>query len=349
MRAAALRDGGIVVRDDLPEPTPSTGDVLVQVRACGICGSDLHFARHGATMMALTEQMKGMPETNAPRLDLEQDVFLGHEFVAEVLEAGPDTDAPAPGTLVTSIPALMTPTGVRGLVYNNDLYAGYGERMLLSAPLLLSVPAGLDAQYAALTEPMAVGLHAVNRSAIAKGDGALVLGCGPIGLAVIASLRRRAIEPIVASDFSPARRRLAEAMGAHVVCDPAVEPAFDAWRRTGGERPLVVFEAIGVPGIIDETLLEAPLRSRIVVVGVCMERDAITPYFGIGKELSVHFVLGYDPDEFSESLTAIAEGELDVAPLITGQVGLDGVAEAFSDLADPERHCKVLVTPDHPS
>src|SRR5690606_14911423 len=149
---------------------------------------------------------------------------------------------PPPGSLVTSIPALVTPTGMRGIVYNNDIYGGYGDRMLLSAPLLLRVPAWLDARHAALTEPMAVGLHAVNRSAVRRGDAALVLGCGPVGLAVIGSLARRKIEPIVAADFSPTRRRLAEAMGAHVVTDPAVEPAFDTWRRAGPQQPLVVFE-----------------------------------------------------------------------------------------------------------
>ncbi|HEX8804852.1 MAG TPA: zinc-binding dehydrogenase [Acidimicrobiales bacterium] len=345
MRAAVLRGGEIVVRDDVPEPEPAMGQVLAQVAACGICGSDLHFARHGATMLALGEEMAGLPELGAPGVDLGRDVFMGHEFAAEVLEVGPGTVGPAPGTLVTSIPVMVTETGVRDLVYSNDLTAGYGERILLSAPLLLEVPNGLDARRAALTEPMAVGLHAVNRSGVAPGDGALVLGCGPVGLAVIAALARRGIEPIVASDLSPARRALAVAMGAHEAVDPREEPAFAAWGRTGQGRPLVVFEAIGVPGIIDATLRDAPAQSRIVVVGVCMERDAVTPFYGIAKELSVQFCLGYDPAEFADSLRAIAEGEVDVGPLVTGEVDLDGVPGAFRDLANPERHCKILVVP----
>jgi len=335
----------MVVRDDVPDPEPGFGQVLVQVKACGICGSDLHFAKHGATMLALGREIEGIPDMGRTAPDLDRDVFMGHEFSAEVLEVGPDTIGPQPGTLVTSIPAMLTLTGVKDLVYSNDLPAGYSERMLLSAPMLLEVPNGLGPDRAALTEPMAVGFHAVNRSGIEPGAGALVLGCGPVGLAVIAALQLRDVAPIVASDYSPARRALAERMGAHVVVDPAQEQAFDVWAREGGARPLVVFEAIGVPGVIDGMLRSAPPQTRIVVVGVCMERDAITPFFAIGKELNLQFVLGYDPMEFEATLRSIAEGTIDVEPMITGRVGLDGVPDAFQALAHPDDHCKILVTP----
>ena len=346
MRAAALRSGQIHVRDDVAEPEAGFGQVLVQVKACGICGSDLHFAKHGADMLALTEEMEGMPEMGVDmHIDLDRDVFMGHELAAEVLDVGPDTVAPPAGTLVTSIPILLTMTGVQPIVYSNDVPAGYGERMLLSAPMLHEVPNGLSAAHAALTEPMAVGLHAVNRSRIEAHEGALVLGCGPVGLAVIAALRLKGIAPIVASDLSPARRAIAARMGAHDVVDPAVEPAFTAWARAGQGRPLVVFEAIGVPGIIDDALRAAPHGSRIVVVGVCMQQDHINPFFGISKELNIQFTLGYDPMEFAETLRAIAEGDIDVTPMITGEVDLDGVPGAFDALANPEAHCKILVTP----
>jgi threonine dehydrogenase-like Zn-dependent dehydrogenase len=192
---------------------------------------------------------------------------------------------------------------------------------------------------------MAVGLHAVNRSGIGAGDGAVVLGCGPVGLAVIAALGLRSVEPIVAADLSPARRSLATAMGAHEVADPVAEPAFDAWKRVGRGQAPVMFEAIGVPGIIDDALRVAPAQSRIVVVGVCMQPDTVTPFFGIAKELSLQFVLGYDPAEFEAALRSIAEGEIDVAPMVTAEVGLEDVAWAFEALGDPEQHCKILVTP----
>jgi threonine dehydrogenase-like Zn-dependent dehydrogenase len=345
MRAAALHAGEIVVRDDVPDPRPGFGQVLVGVKACGICGSDLHFAQHGGEMLALSSRIEGVPDLGAPEIDLTGDVFMGHEFAAEVLEIGPDTVGPDPGTIVTSIPILLTMTGIRPIVYSNDVAAGYGEQMLLSAPLLVEVPNGLDPRHAALTEPMAVGLHAVNRAAIIAGEGAIVLGCGPVGLAVIAALKLKGIDHVVAADFSSARRDIARQLGAHEVVDPRDEAAFAAWRRSGGAREVVVFDAIGVPGIIDEVLRVAPPRARLVVVGVCMQPDTITPFFGISKELTVHFALGYDPMEFNDTLRHIAEGEIEVAPMITGEVGLDGVGGAFAALADPDEHCKILVVP----
>ena len=346
MRAVALNKGDLIVRDDLPDPQPEFGQVLVEVKACGICGSDLHFAKFGHQMADLGSQMKGMPIMgDARRIDFERDIFMGHEFAAEVLEPGPDTTAPKAGTIVTSIPIMLSATGIRDLAYSPDLPSGYGERMLLSAPMLVEVPNGLDPRHAALTEPMAVGLHAVNRSEVKPGDAALVLGCGPVGLACIAALKLKGIEPIVASDFSPARRALAAPMGAHEAVDPAVEPAFDAVARVAGAKSLHVFEAIGVQGIINDAMRDAPPQSKLTVVGVCMQPDTIVPFFGIAKELRVQFVLGYDPMEFAGSLRSIAEGDIDVAPMITGEVGLDGVAGAFDSLANPDAHCKILVVP----
>src|ERR1700730_9065716 len=156
MRAVVMRDGALVT-DNVSDPVPGFGQVLVQVKACGICGSDLHFLKHAAKMLELTLQMEGV-ERGEDQLDLGRDVFMGHEFAAEVLEAGPQTLAPPAGTLVTSIPAMLTMSGLRNLAYTNEFPAGYSERMLLSAPFVVEVPNGLDARRAALTEPMAVGL-----------------------------------------------------------------------------------------------------------------------------------------------------------------------------------------------
>jgi threonine dehydrogenase-like Zn-dependent dehydrogenase len=339
MRAAVLRDGHMVCRDDVPEPVPGVGQVLVAVRSCGICGSDLHFAAYGADVLALGDQMASGLGAGGMNVDMNRDIFMGHEFSAEVLDAGPDTDTHPPGTLVTSIPVLLSAKSVEPIVYSNSTVGGYAERMLLSAPLLLPIPNGLDPKHAALTEPMAVGLHAVNKSGIQAGETALVLGCGPIGIAVIAALRARGVEAIVASDFSPKRRELAVTMGAQQTVDPAQSSPFDT------VTPAVVFEAVGVPGIIDDIIRRARPGVRLVVVGVCMQPDTVHPFFAIAKEINVQFVLAYGPDEFAESLRAIADGDIDVTPVITGEVGLDGVGKAFDDLADPERHCKILVTP----
>ncbi len=339
MRASVLRDGRMVLRDDAPEPVPGPGQVLVGIKACGICGSDLHFAKHGADVLELNNQIDGFGGGGGMQIDLDRDVYMGHEFSAEVLEAGPDTDAPAPGTLVTSLPVLLSSTGFEPIVYSNKTIGGYAERMLLSTPLLTPIPNGLDPRHAALTEPMAVGLHAVNKSAIERGETALVLGCGPIGIAIIAALRLRGVETIVAADYSARRRELGEAMGATTTVDPADGSPFD------GTSPRVVLEAVGVPGIIDDILRRAPVGARVVVAGVCMQADTVHPYFAIAKQIQLQFVLAYDGTEFTDCLRAIAEGDIDVAPMITGEVDLDGVGAAFDDLAHPDAHCKILVTP----
>jgi 2-desacetyl-2-hydroxyethyl bacteriochlorophyllide A dehydrogenase len=338
MRAAVLRDGQMVYRNDVPDPAPGPGQVLVAVRSCGICGSDLHFAAHGAEVLSLTDQMSN-GFGGGMTVDLSRDVFMGHEFSAEILEAGPDTDTYPEGTLITSIPVLISGNNVEPIVYSNQTLGGYAERMLLSAPLLLRIPNGLDPRRAALTEPMAVGLHAVNKSGAQPGETALVLGCGPIGIAVVAALRARGVETIVAADFSPKRRELAATMGAHHTLDPAEGSPFDT------VTPAVVFEAVGVPGIIDDVMRRAGHGTRLVVVGVCMQPDTVHPFFAIAKEINVQFVLAYAPNEFADSLRAIAEGAIDVSPMITGDIGLEEVGKAFADLADPERHCKILVTP----
>jgi threonine dehydrogenase-like Zn-dependent dehydrogenase len=329
-----------MIVDEVPDPVPQFGQVLVRTVACGICGSDLHFVKHGHKMIELSQDT-GLPA----QIDLGKDVFMGHEFCSEVLDFGPDTTGPKPGTLVVSIPAMLGMNGIQQLVYTNDFPAGYSERMLLSAPMLIEVPNGLEPAHAAMTEPMAVGIHAVNRSNVKQGEAALVLGCGPVGLAVIAALKIKGISPIVAADFSPRRRQLALTMGAHAAVDPNEEPAIEAWRRVDGSKVLVIYEAVGVPGMIHGAMRDAPAGSRILVVGVCMEGDTIQPIFGINKELNIQFVLGYDPMEFAGSLRSIAEGEIDVGPMITGHVDIEGVPGAFDDLAHPDAHAKIVVEP----
>jgi len=211
--------------------------------------------------------------------------------------------------------------------------------------MCLPVPNGLDARTASLTEPVAVAVHAVNKSAMRPGDGALVLGAGPIGLALIAVLKGRGVAPIVASDFSPRRRELAVAMGATSVVDPAVETAMDGWTRAAGAATPVVFEAIGVPGILDDICRTVPAQTRITVVGVSMENDSFLPLVAVAKELQFQFVIYYDPMEFADTLRALAEGDIDPSPLLTGVVGIDGIPEAFTTLGHPETHAKVVVEP----
>src|SRR3954469_8281678 len=341
MRAAVARGGRMVV-DDIGDPVPASGEALVAVRACGICGSDLHTLRHAHSMLALAS-MTGVESA----FDPEADYVMGHEFCGEVVELGPDPDGlpVRTGDLVVSMPMAFTATGLELLGFSNRYPGAFAERMQLTAAMCLPVPNGLDARTASLTEPVAVAVHAVNKSAMQPGDGALVLGAGPIGLAIIAVLKARGVAPIVASDFSPRRRDLATAMGATSVADPGVETAMDGWTKAAGGATPVVFEAIGIPGILDDICRSVPSQTRITVVGVCMETDSFLPLVAIAKELQFQFVIYYDPSEFADTLRQLAEGEIDPSPLLTGVVGIEGVPDAFVTLGHPETHAKIVVEP----
>ena len=347
MRAAVMREWELRV-DDVPEPTPGTGQVLTKVLACGICGSDLHLLVHGEESRRLSDELSGgrPDDPMSPKMfDPAHDTVMGHEFCCEVVELGPGCDTLHVGDVIVSMPVAFDQSGLHAIGFSNGYYGGYAELMVLNEMLALKVPEGLPAHMAALTEPLAVGVHAVAKSRIEQGDSALVLGLGPVGLACIAELKMRGIGPIVAADFSPKRRQLAEQLGADVVVDPRETPAIDAWRRIDGIRPLVIFEAVGVPGMIEQAMRMAPKDARILVVGVCMQEDRIHPMLGIGRELSIQFALGYTPAEFGSALQAIAEGRVDLAPWLTGTVDIEGVPQAFRDLGNPDRHAKILVVP----
>ena len=346
MRAAVARRGELFV-EDVADPVPGPGDVLVAVKACGICGSDLHALRYADELLAITREV-GAPITFDPA----RDFIMGHEFTGEVLEFGPMTDgAPVKvGDLVTSLPIALTPTGMEPVgAYSNVYNGAYADRMRLSAAMCMKVPNGLDHRRAALTEPMAVGRHAVARAAVTPAEAAVVLGAGPVGLAVVAELHRQGIETVVVSDYSPRRRAVALAMGASVAVDPAVEDPMEALASADSRRAPVVFDAIGVPGTLEAVISAAPAMGRVCIVGSCMQTDSVRPLVAQAKQLTIVFSMAYDPFEFGDTLRAIAEGEIDVTPMISGTCGVEGVPAAFEALGNPEEHVKILVEPGGPS
>jgi len=377
VKAVSCKHGSFSVVD-LPDPRPAEGQLVLDVRACGICGSDLHARNHADD---LTEVMAGVGYPDFMRGDTA--TVMGHEFAGVISERGSKTPkALKEGLTVVSFPLVRAHGGVHLTGLSPLAPGGYAERVLVEASMTFPVPNGLSVDIAALTEPMAVALHAVRRGDVEKSDTAIVIGCGPVGLAVICQLKARGVGTIVASDLSPARRDLARRCGADVVVDPAVDSPYEqrtkgqltqapalyelalgsmkklrmlpGWQHVyraaeavgaaGPKRP-VIFECVGVPGMIDSVMAAAPLTARVVVVGVCMGTDNIRPTMALAKELDVRFVFGYTPLEFYDTLHMLAEGKLDASCLITGKVGLGGVAAAFDALGDPERHAKVLIDP----
>ncbi len=355
MRAAVIRGGELVV-GQVPDPSPASGHVVVRSLAAGICGSDLHASAdfaHFATMMA---------SAGVPALDPRLDTVFGHEFCAEVVEHGPGTAGVLPvGTRVCSVPVVVGSHGVEQIGYSNTYPGALAEHMVLQEMLLLPVPDSLDTPVAALTEPLAVGEHAVGLAGLQAGQPCLVVGCGPVGLAVIAALKGRGHGPVMAADYSPTRRRLAEAFGADEVIDPAECSPHLRWGAFGVHTTImeraaasmsggdltdpVIFEAVGVPGMLSSLIREAPPRSRIVVVGVCMHTDSFEPFIAVTKEIELRFSFGYDPAEFAATLARLGAGVPGADLLVTSSVDLAGVPAAFETLRTPGGHGKILVNP----
>jgi threonine dehydrogenase-like Zn-dependent dehydrogenase len=355
MRAAVTRIGGVQV-EEVADLVPGPGQVLVRTLACGICGSDLHAAADLRRFAGLVAEAGGLFS-----LDPDHGVVFGHEFCAEVVEHGPGTErALAVGTRVCSVPIVVGPDGPEGIGYSNRYPGGLAEHMVLQEALLLPVPDGLTSEVAALTEPLAVGEHAVQLARLTGDEACLVIGCGPIGLAVVAALKARGQGPVIAADFSAPRRRLAELLGADQVVDPAVTSPYASWEELGVPtrqaeraamemvgatvRDAVIFEAVGVPGVLQAIVRGAPPRTRVVVVGVCMDADRIEPFHAVTKELEIRFSFGYRAEEFAATLDRLRRREFPAEALVSRVVDLDGVAEAFAALGNASLG-KVLVRP----
>ena len=362
MRAVVMQDGKLRV-DEVPEPVPGPGEALVDVLACGICGSDLHCAAHGPAFNAALKAAVG-----TELLDLSRPIVFGHEFVGRVVSYGPDTQARIPpGRRVVSMPMLLRAQPVLLGFAGPESPGGYAERMLLSEPLLIEVPDHLPTDMAAVTEPLAVAYRSVARADLGGDDVALVVGCGPIGLAVIAVLKMRRVGPIVAADFSAERRALAQRLGADVVVDPADASPYEALMTAAATdtparmaaptavagqlpiRPTVAFECVGAPGLIQQLIGGVPAGSRIVVAGINIFTDHFEPAQAVLKELDIRFSLYYTAEQFAETFTHLAAGDFDIAALLTGTVGLDGVPDVFAQLGSSPHDAKVLLDPTRPA
>ena len=365
---------------ELPDPTPDSGQLVLGVLRCGICGSDLHAREH---CDGLAEVMEELDYDEFMRTS--STTVLGHEFVGEVRERGRGARREfREGAHVVSFPLVRARPATRTRSgFAAGARAGTPSRCWSSSRCRSWSPTGSRP-----TSPCSPSrwrwrcTRSTSRRSRKK-DVAIVLGCGPVGLAVICWLKARGVRtdrrlrplgrPTRAGvplrrgrrgrpDRGVAvrrRRRQARDLGSRPVPPrrrldgPAapgarLAPRLPRRRRgSGAATPSgpVVFECVGVPGMIESVVSQAPLASRVVVVGVCMGGDSFRPSMAINKELDLRFVLCYTPLEFRDTLHALADGKVDASALVTGTVGLDGVADAFEALGDPERHAKILIDP----
>lgn len=339
MRAAVFRALGKPLEiAEVPDPKPGPSDLVLRVEACGICGSDLHAA----------SLPPGLPTGSV----------MGHEFAGEVVEVGREAAGLfRVGERVCALPfigcgrcaACLSGDGIRcAEIVPTGLGASpgaYAEFVRVGAGETLRLPEAVGFAEGALVEPLSVGLHAVHEARLEPGANVLVLGAGPIGLAAALWARFFGARTVMVSEKTPGRRALAEKFGASHVIDPGSEMPGAAFLKAAGAPPDAIFECVGVPGMIQQCILLAPPRGRIVVVGVCMQPDTLFPAFAILKEISLRFVVGYRKQDFQLTLDMLAAERISGAPMITDRVDLAQLPAAFEALKQPTTQCKVMLEP----
>jgi threonine dehydrogenase-like Zn-dependent dehydrogenase len=341
MKAAYLENGQIHVGDQA-DPEPKTGQVLVRTHRCALCASDAHFFCSGPHVVAMSQKYGG-PYAS---VDLSKPIVMGHEFVGEILDYGPGSRRPLKtGTRVTSAP-IMRQGGQVGIIgYGAGLPGGFGEYMLLDEDFMMEIPGELDDDQAALIEPLAVGLEHARAGDPQPGEIPLVVGCGAIGLGVIAGLRLKGIGPIVATDFDPGRRELALQMGAEIAIDPRERSPYEPLPELGGRRVNLVYENVGKPGMLNQIITSLPFGARIVVGGFCLEPEEVFVAAAQSKRLRINFAAGEEPQDMELAMRSIADGRIDVRPWLGGCIGLDGVGDALMKMNDPASPVRTVVEP----
>lgn len=341
MKAAYLENGQIHVGDQA-EPEPKKGQVLVRTHRCALCASDTHFLCSGAHVVEMSKKYGG-PYAS---VDLSKPIVMGHEFVGEIVDYGPGSRRPVKiGARVTSMP-IMRQGGQTGIIgYAAGLPGGFGEYMLLDEDFMMQVPDELDDDQAALIEPLAVGLEHARSGHPQVGEVPLVVGCGAIGLGVIAGLKLKGIGPIVAADFDPGRRALALQMGAELAIDPRERSPYEPLPELGGRQVNLVYENVGKPGMLNQIITSLPFGGRIVVGGFCLEPEEVFVAAAQSKRLRINFACGEEPQDMELAMRSIADGKIDVRPWLGGCIGLDGVGEALVKMNDPSSPVRTVVDP----
>jgi (R,R)-butanediol dehydrogenase / meso-butanediol dehydrogenase / diacetyl reductase len=340
MRAAVFREmSKPLAIEMLPEPEPGPHDVIVRVKNCGICGSDLH----------MTEPTSIMP--------LALGSVMGHEFAGEVVAAGKAAAAMwKTGDRVAGFPFICcgehTPclnfgTSRVGCAKGTAIGLGqshgaYAEFARIGASGGFRLPDCVSFREGAMVEPLSVGLHAVDKAKMERGATVVVIGAGPVGLSAMLWAKFLGARHVIVSEKAELRRKMAARFGATDAVDPG-QPLTPQVEKIAGHGPDIIFECVGAPGMIGTAMMDAPRHCRIVVAGVCQQPDTIMPLMGIVKELELQFVLGYRAADFDYVIAMIASDRVDVDHMVTDIVNFEEFPAAFEALRHPTHQCKVML------
>ena len=344
MKAAVYDGPGLPLRiAERPDPRPGPGQAVIKVRACGVCGSDLH--------------------ATAPEADLaRRGAVLGHEVTGEIVEIGPDPVGDwRVGDRVYAMPVgscgrcphcrLDRPEECPdqmtfGALGPDEPDGAYAEYLTVSLSDLLAVPDGVGMDVAALCEPLATGLLCVRQASLEVGDRVLILGAGPIGLAAAIWARFFGARRVVVSERVEHRRELALRLGATDAVDAGSGTDVGArFAVLTGAEPDAVIEAVGRPGMLNAAIAAVRPQGTVVTGGVCMEPDSFDHLLAYYKEPVIRTARVYTKAENRFILEMIEAGRIDPTPMISHRIGLDDLPAAFEALRTPTDQCKVMVMP----
>jgi len=330
-RLLTIHGVGDVRLDDYSRPAAGPQDVVVKIKAAGICGSDLSYIKIG-----------GIPTPGTK-------TALGHEAAGEVMEVGSQVEGIEVGQAVV-INGMMTPSNVG----SGGPEGAFTEELLVREARLgdsiLTVPEGIPYDVAAMCEPLAVAMHGVNRAEVKAGDKVVVFGCGPIGLGMILWLVDRGITNVVALDLAPERRERALALGAKAAFDPRDGALLDLLGSVHGTetcyyRPAVgtdaFIDAAGGPSILSDVIAVAKFHAKMVITAAYMKPIEFPVGRMLTSEMTITTAVGY-PTEFPEVLAAMPRLKEKIASIISHRLPFGEILDGLKVAATPES-AKVMI------
>jgi len=334
MKAAIFQGAGLeraLQIEDVPDPTPGPGGLLVKIGRCGICGTDLHM-------------------TSGHGWDFPVGSILGHEYAGEVVAVGKDVERFRVGDLVSG----MAKAGCgrceachRGMPLLCDtgesVIGGFAEYIRLPPGAAVQLPKTFSLADGALVEPLAIGLHGVRMADMPIGAKILVLGAGSVGLAAIFWARQLGAGKIVAASRSKRRATMALAMGADSFVATGEDEVQDVIEALGGS-PDIVFECAGAVGLLSQSITHVKPFGKVLSLGFCTAPDPVVPGIAAFKQVTLSFPLTYSAEEFAMVADLMLAGKFDPRVMVTSTVAIDDLPETFERLRAPNDETKVLVS-----
>ncbi|MEZ2719977.1 zinc-binding dehydrogenase [Paenalcaligenes hominis] len=336
MQAAIFEGFGKPLRiEKIPAPTPASDEVILAVKRCGICGSDLHM-------------------TEDPTFNLQPGSVLGHEFAGEIIALGKDVTHLKIGQQVAVMPYHSCGHCAQCLARNPAwcsemalMGGGYGEFAAVAARLCIPLPAETDFETGALVEPLAIALHGVRKSGLQPGQDIIVYGAGPIGLAVVFWARRFGARKIIVEDIKPERANQALELGAnHFVCAPQL-PTETTAAKLGNQGADIVFDCAGVPGLIAQAIPLLRPQGTLLILGLCTKPDSFIPFEALSKELRIQTAVFFNQQEYESTLDMLTAMPVLIDIFINKRTSLHTLPALFETLKSNSPYCKVMICHEH--